>query len=267
MPKEFNLDTVLTDELKHHGVKGMKWGVRKDRDRATNKLSKTEKKTYKAEMGKVLDKRFDRMFEAEAPLDYKSLSNKKVTINKGSEVYRVVEKKNRDAPDRYISTNQQDRTNYKIAIPAKPFGQTYEVTLKTTEKLISPSEKERFDAFTTILDQPSVVMKNGKTITGREYLKKTGYGSKVKDIDTQRVGAATYRQMLEHQWMKTPLNDAYFKEVRSRGYNALIDDNDRNIVSKSPVILLNPDYTVKRTSIKPITKDDINDAKREFKSV
>ena len=73
--------------------------------------------------------------------------------------------------------------------------------------------------------------------------------------------------MLENQWMKTPLNDAYFKEVRSRGYNALIDDNDRNIVSKSPVILLNPDYTVKRTSIKPITKDDINDAKREFKSV
>ena len=80
------------------------------------------------------------MFEAEAPLDYKSLSNKKVTINKGSEVYRVVEKKNRDAPDRYISTNQQDRTNYKIAIPAKPFGQTYEVTLKTTEAY-SPSEK------------------------------------------------------------------------------------------------------------------------------
>ena len=268
MSKDFNLDTVLTDELKHHGVKGMKWGVRKDRDRATNKLSKSEKKTYKTEMGKVLDKRFDRLFEGEAPLDYKSLSNKKVTINKGSEVYRVVAKKNRDAPDRYISTNEQDRANYKVAMPPPPlFGQAYEVTLKTTEKLTSPSEKERFDAFTTILDQPSVVMKDGKTITGREYLKKNGYGREVKDINTQRVGAATYRGMLVDQWMDTPLNDAYFKEVRSRGYNALIDDNDRGILSKSPVILLNPDYTVKRTSIKPITKDDINDAKREFKSV
>lgn len=259
-------DMMTTEEfLAHHGVKGMKWGVR--RDRATNKLSKSEKKAYNNEMGKVLDKRFARIFDTEGSLDISRLSDKKVEIAKNSEVYRVVGKKNKDAKDSYISTNQQDRANYKIAIPPKPFSQNYEVTLKTTNKLTSPSEKERFDAFTTILDQPSVVLKDGKTITGREYLKQNGYRSKVKDVDTQRVGAATYRQVIQTQWMDNPFNDAYFNEVRSRGYNALIDDNDANIVSKSPVILLNPDYTVKRTSIKPITKNDINDAKRKFKSV
>ena len=33
----FELDPILTDELKHYGVKGMKWGVRKDRDGGSNR--------------------------------------------------------------------------------------------------------------------------------------------------------------------------------------------------------------------------------------
>ena len=32
MVKNFKMDPLITDELKHSGVKGMKWGVRKNRD-------------------------------------------------------------------------------------------------------------------------------------------------------------------------------------------------------------------------------------------
>lgn len=37
MVKNFKMDPLITDELKHHGVKGMKWGVRKDRDGGSNR--------------------------------------------------------------------------------------------------------------------------------------------------------------------------------------------------------------------------------------
>ena len=62
MSKEFNLDTVLTDELKHHGIKGMKWGVRKDRDGGS---SRRRSKRQAADEAKATRKRRNRTTSAE----------------------------------------------------------------------------------------------------------------------------------------------------------------------------------------------------------
>ena len=102
MVKNFKMDPLITDELKHHGIKGMKWGVRKDRDGGSNRrrskrqpaeeakatLKKRKRATSDAERlsNQELQKRIKRM---ELEKKYTSLTKNKrdgVLVKNGERV-------------------------------------------------------------------------------------------------------------------------------------------------------------------------------------
>ena len=64
--------------------------------------------------------------------------------------------------------------------------------------------------------------------------------------------------------LDTPLSTAYFKSLQATGYNAIQDDHDRGFLSKDPLIILNPNATLKTTSVRPLTNNDINRAQTQF---
>lgn len=76
----------------------------------------------------------------------------------------------------------------------------------------------------------------------------------------------TYHKFLAVQFMKNHFNDAFLKEVKSRGYNALQDFNDAGGVSKSPIISLDPDGSVREVGRRALSAWDINESQKNLKA-
>jgi hypothetical protein len=270
------------DELVHFGVKGMRWGIRKDRTYDATQ-SKAERKAASKNYGKfasaVVQKKYaddKNLFERKiSPEQYAKLSTKTVSIRKGQTVRRVSKREDENYGEMtYVSYKKGDQDVYRAVMSTmgtfklggnKRYKPSYEHTFKAVETLKSPSEKERVDAFVELFDHPSITLKNGKTVTGREFVKDMGFRKEAKTLDAQQLGLRFYKSFTEDQYMNTPINSAYFKKIQEKGYNALLDDNDRGHLAEAPVIVLNPNGTLKRMGVKRLSADDVNTAMARLK--
>lgn len=264
----------VDDFLAHYGVKGMRWGKRQSS--ATSDVpSKSDRKAAKEAFKPVWEMHVDRAFSDSSitQTKYSSLSTKDVSIKKGTELARITKRKDEKLRDiTYLSYTAKDRERYKAimsgdgAAGKKKYKDNYEHVFKATTTLKSPSEKARLDAYIELMDTSSIVLKNGKTISGREHLKRIGYRKEAKTLTSQELGLKHYNDMVNSQYMTTPVNTAYFNNIRAKGYNAIIDDNDRLHLTDSPVIILDPDTSkLKRTSVRQLSNQEITDAQKAFK--
>lgn len=277
-------DPAVEEFLSHHGVKGMHWGVRKDPEPDEHRVyRKTALKEFNKNSSDAAIRRINRTFgEGISKEDYDRLSTKEVRYQKGKTFKRVTKDaeidKNKNAL--YVSTNRKDATTYRAILPYenarikslltpghKKYGGFQESTYKATKALVGPSEKERVDAFIHLMDTKSITLKNGKTITGREYLKRTGLGHDVRRLDSQRLGLKYYHQFLATQYNGNSINSAYFRTLSEKGYDFVTDDNDRNIITKDPIIILDQAGNVKQMSVRQLKTDDVINALGGYKDL
>lgn len=252
--------------LKHFGTKGMRWGYRKSRKEANVNLQKQYK---------LYSPSFDRLYDSVSQKTYKSLSKEEVKIAKGVQIARITTRKNEKLRDiTYASFDPRDLTAYKSLIPThgafqnthKDYHKSYEHVFEATKQLKGPSERARVDAFISLMDTPSIHMRNGTVITGRQYLYKQGYRKEVRQLTSTTLGLKVYRSFVSEQALTTPINIAYFNSLRKRGYNILSDDNDRGLLSSDPVILLDTSSkSIRPKTVRQLTKEEIVNAQKTLR--
>jgi hypothetical protein len=271
--------------LAHHGVKGMHWGVRREHETDEHRdFRKEATKQFRKEASDALVRRIENTYGKSelTKEEYEKLSDKDVKYRTGKTLNRLTTDAEKDNAKSalFVSTNKSDAITYKSALPYQDrliknllaggnhkYDGYQETTFKATKTLVGPSEKARVDAFIKLLDTKSVVLKNGKTITGREYLKRIGVAPDIKRLDAQRAGLKYYKTFIQGQWQDNGLNSAYFNNLRDQGYNAVSDDNDRKILTKDPLIILDPSGAVKQMSVRQLTTDDILKAQKSYKDL
>lgn len=235
-----NIQILVPDqELLHYGIKGMRWGVRRTREQ----------------------------------LGYED----KIVVKKGTMAQRITSNPHEtNSGKTYISYKELDNLRYvaesqeglNVWSAESPYG--YKVKLKLTNDLVSPSYNERVDAFikATLKDDAQKVgneiynANNLSKIMARENNKKAkefvkGFQDKKVKITLDEAYADFSRSLMNSEHNRK----IFFDELKNRGYNAVIDDNDaKGDWVEAPMIVFEREKNLKQVSYTKLTDKDVIDA-------
>lgn len=221
----------------------------------------------------------------------------KVTIKKGTEAQRIAKTPKDIEIDNdghaYISFSKLD--NYQWERRAGNDLKTrntmeldgvdnegYKLKLKLTDDIVAPSYNKSIDAFIkTVGDRTpeqltrdlygstvhEIVNKQPKDVTSREmYLWSDGVDrllANTKNINSKEAASAAYRTYSEYIATHPDERKRFFSELQKSGYNAVVDQNARDITDTS-IIVFDKKNTLKTTKATPVTKQDTQQAEDEW---
>lgn len=244
--------------LAHHGIKGMKWGVRRYQNPDGTLTAAGKKKYLKNTTG----------------AEIKSIRKDDIIIKRGSVRSHVSGNKRIKLDDTetylYDANNDHDRAVYEGAFAeyvrqgrrcAKQYVHDYVVT----EDLISPSEKQRVNTFlesykknpekyypemNDTVSNLKMYQDYGYELAGRNK-KIAGYkkefSKKTSDKELRDYGYHVLNVIAENGSRHSQAINDYYKNVKNKGYNALVDDNNRKVYNDAvqPIIALNGQKALK----------------------
>lgn len=240
--------TSPDDFLAHYGVKGMHWGVRRDRQTPSVDLK--------------------------APKGVTMRRDGSIDISKGAQLQRLVRSNGKSLPMKgltYASLNDYDNARYIKTIGGKGLfggGRNQILSIQATKPIKAPSLNESTKITSRLLTSDAEFRKSalsplGFPISDKELkqIRDDPTGSTARAWNTQINHMMTYDSSV---YPGIPhVQQAFKSELQKQGYSALRDENDfQTGVSKAPVIIFDPEKSLKVTSVTDIT-DELRKANKE----
>jgi hypothetical protein len=209
----------MNNEIYHYGVKGMKWGVRKNK--------------------------------------YKKRYTDDIVIEKGTEIHRIIPKSWSDRERKlsghaYASFKTEDVDKYRTYARMFGDGSNYvDMTFRAKNVIISPSKKRRIEEFIKMMDSDPKAKETmiKSTRTPLLFMPK----NRLNKLNDPKQAEKAYEKFSYLLVTKRELRDPYFKRLENAGYSMIIDDADvRSGISKSPVIIFDRNKSLSLDSIKSL---------------
>lgn len=184
------------------------------------------------------------------------LGDKGIRIQTGSIVQHVMSTPTKDLSDRdylFVAATEADKKNYGGFFAAltkyrNNVDTMYKMNMTVVNDLVSPSKKERVDTFIEIYKEDPV-----RVSRQLAEFNKRNYAGQYKETVDELVDKYSHMSMrqLKNMGYYTYANSWFDPEagtlgdmrdkLESRGYNAIIDDNDKRsfVQSEAPLIVFN----------------------------
>lgn len=237
-------------DLKHYGIKGMKWGVRR----------------FQNDDGTLTAKGRQRYGEDR----YKDHGDGRIEIQKGAELQRIImdnkySRQNLDGMT-YASVRKSDNNAY-MTMFGKP-GESRVLKLTAKTELKSPSVDEAASIFFKLAKENPTVMKEYKDAMyipdEKQFQKEVDQILKGNTSKNQNLYERYFylNHLLVYDEYMPNAKQMYFNELKKNGYNMLRDDYDYYTSggNASSVILLDGSSSLKIKTDQLVTKSMVKKA-------
>lgn len=287
-----------SDEFYHYGVKGMKWGVRRYQNYDGTLTAAGKRRKHRGEDGNL---------ELNSDGSYR--------LKPGVKVQRISDMdESTDRPYTYVTFTKHDNDMYddffaksmRLAQLENPGTEKiYRNNFVTTKELKFPSENQAKDAFIKVFNKNSEEFvwqmgydrrladmnfypmsvgkafkkfdKNVKTLHDIFSRSSEFYVNRYKGMSLNELKDDAYYDFMNSIANKNrqSLRDAYFSELKSEGFDGVIDDNDRKGLgtrgvpdtAEFPLIIFDTGRSLRKTSADELDLSsytyEVNDAETD----